>query len=183
MTTKEQERQAIGKIRKIIEGLGENSYVGTAMEGVLEVAEQNIEFDAAFSLKARAEMAAKDVEELEKKNREQEEALKKLTEIIKKKENEEQMLRKEVERLQNSVKSLKLPEDVYKSLWEMTFDRAATVKEEMQALADRMANAALEEGAVNIKELAQKYQSARRSQEIYEHVLATLESKQEGERK
>lgn len=32
MTTKEQERQAIEKIRKIVEGLGENSYVGFAME-------------------------------------------------------------------------------------------------------------------------------------------------------
>jgi hypothetical protein len=34
MTTKEQERQAIEKIRKIVEGLGENSYVGFAMEGL-----------------------------------------------------------------------------------------------------------------------------------------------------
>jgi len=42
MTTKEQERQAIEKIRKIVEGLGENSYVGFAMEGVLELAEDNI---------------------------------------------------------------------------------------------------------------------------------------------
>lgn len=42
MTTKDQERQAIEKIRKIVEGLGENSYVGFAMEGVLELAEDNI---------------------------------------------------------------------------------------------------------------------------------------------
>lgn len=36
MTTKDQERQAITEIRRIVEGLGENSYVGTAMEGVKE---------------------------------------------------------------------------------------------------------------------------------------------------
>lgn len=42
MTTKEQERQAIEKIRKIVKELGENSYVGFAMEGVLELAEDNI---------------------------------------------------------------------------------------------------------------------------------------------
>lgn len=59
MTTKEQERKAIEQIRKIVEGLGENSYVGTAMEGVMEVAEQNIECDAAFSLKREAEIAEK----------------------------------------------------------------------------------------------------------------------------
>ena len=34
MTTKDQERQAIEEIRKIVEGLGENSYVGFAMEGL-----------------------------------------------------------------------------------------------------------------------------------------------------
>lgn len=34
MTTKDQERQAIEKIRKIVEGLGENSYVGFAMDGM-----------------------------------------------------------------------------------------------------------------------------------------------------
>lgn len=42
MTTKDQERKAVEKIRKIVEELGENSYVGFAMEGVLELAEDNI---------------------------------------------------------------------------------------------------------------------------------------------
>lgn len=53
MTTKEQERQAIEKIRKIVEGLGENSYVGFAMEGVLELAEDNIREDTAYSMKKK----------------------------------------------------------------------------------------------------------------------------------
>lgn len=57
MTTKDQERQAIEKIRKIVEGLGENSYVGFAMEGVLELAEENIREDTACSMKERAEIA------------------------------------------------------------------------------------------------------------------------------
>lgn len=38
MTTKEQERKALEKIRKIVEELGENSYVGTAFEGCFEIA-------------------------------------------------------------------------------------------------------------------------------------------------
>lgn len=46
MTTKDQERQAIEKIRKIVEGLGENSYVGFAMDGILELAEDNIREDS-----------------------------------------------------------------------------------------------------------------------------------------
>lgn len=64
MTTKEQERQAIEKIRKIVEGLGENSYVGFAMEGVLELAEENIREDTAYSMKRSAEIAQEQTDEL-----------------------------------------------------------------------------------------------------------------------
>jgi len=50
MTTKKQEYDALNKIRKIVSDLGENSYIGTAFKGVFDTAEQNIEWDAAFSL-------------------------------------------------------------------------------------------------------------------------------------
>ena len=53
--TKEQERKALAQIRKIVEGLGENSYIGTAFDGCFEDAETNIENDFAFSWKQRAE--------------------------------------------------------------------------------------------------------------------------------
>lgn len=66
MTTKDQERQAIEKIRKIVEGLGENSYVGFAMDGILELAEDNIREDTAYSMKERAEIAQKDARKAEK---------------------------------------------------------------------------------------------------------------------
>lgn len=49
ITTKEQERKALEKIRKIVAELGEDSYVATAFEGCLEDAEQNIENDFALS--------------------------------------------------------------------------------------------------------------------------------------
>ena len=64
MTTKDQERQAIEEIRKIVEGLGENSYVGFAMEGVLELAEENIREDTAYSMKRRAEITEEQTDEL-----------------------------------------------------------------------------------------------------------------------
>ena len=55
--TKEQERKAIEKIRKIVAELGESSYVGTALEGCLEDAENNIENDFGDSMKRRLEYA------------------------------------------------------------------------------------------------------------------------------
>ena len=51
--TKDQERDALAKIKAIIESLGPNSYVGTAFEGCLQDAEDNIENDFALSMKDR----------------------------------------------------------------------------------------------------------------------------------
>lgn len=65
ITTKEQERKALEKIRKIVADLGENSYVGTAFEGCFEIAEENIDNDFACSMKQRWEAAQKEVEALE----------------------------------------------------------------------------------------------------------------------
>lgn len=80
MTTKDQERQAIEKIRKIVEGLGENSYVGFAMEGVLELAEDNIREDTAYSMKKNAEIAWERADKAETENKD----LKKEVEDLKK---------------------------------------------------------------------------------------------------
>lgn len=58
MTTKDQERKALQQIRKIVEGLGEDSYIATAFDGCFDDAENNIEDDAAYSWKDRAERMA-----------------------------------------------------------------------------------------------------------------------------
>lgn len=62
--TKEQERKALEKIRKIVADLGENSYIGTAFEGCFEIAEENIENDFACSMKQRWEAAREQAEGL-----------------------------------------------------------------------------------------------------------------------
>ena len=62
MTTKEQERKALEQIRKIVDGLGVDSYIAAAFEGCFEIAEENIENDFACSMKQRAEGAEKNAE-------------------------------------------------------------------------------------------------------------------------
>ena len=56
--TKQQERNALAAIKKMVEELGPQSYLATAFEGCFEDAEQNIEDDAAYSMKARLEIQA-----------------------------------------------------------------------------------------------------------------------------
>lgn len=53
MATKAEERKALEQISKILEGLGPDSYIGTAMDGMIQDAKQNIEFDFAMSMKDR----------------------------------------------------------------------------------------------------------------------------------
>lgn len=60
VATKDQERKALEKIRKIVEELGEGSYVGTAFEGCFEIAEENINNDWALSMKQNFEAALKE---------------------------------------------------------------------------------------------------------------------------
>lgn len=60
MTTKAQERAALEQIRKIVDGLGEDSYIGMAFEGCFEIAEENIENDWGCSMKQNWESAVKE---------------------------------------------------------------------------------------------------------------------------
>ena len=53
--TKQQEREALARIRAIVETLEPSSYVGTALEGCLEDADTNIENDFGDSMKRRWE--------------------------------------------------------------------------------------------------------------------------------
>lgn len=51
--TKQQERDTLAAIRKMVEELGPQSYLATAFDGCFEDAENNIENDFADSMKAR----------------------------------------------------------------------------------------------------------------------------------
>ena len=78
MTTKEQERKALEQIKKIVEGLGKNSYLATAFEGAFEDAEYNIRDDAAYSMKSRWESVKANRDSLAAKVYEQEKEIKAL---------------------------------------------------------------------------------------------------------
>lgn len=68
MVTKDQERKALEQIREIVESLGEDSYIGMAMIGVLEDAKQNIENDWACSNYDRWQMAEQKLEQTKQGN-------------------------------------------------------------------------------------------------------------------
>lgn len=73
--TKDQECEALEKIKAILDTLGLDSYVGTAFEGCLEIAEENIENDFAFSMKQRVEAAVVENSRLKERVKELEDKL------------------------------------------------------------------------------------------------------------
>ena len=60
MTTKNDERNALAEIRRIVDSLGPDSYIGMAFDGCWEIASDNIENDFACSMKERWESARED---------------------------------------------------------------------------------------------------------------------------
>lgn len=54
MTTKQQERDALAKIEKILSSIDADGYVNTAFAGCVEDARRNIDEDAAYSERDRA---------------------------------------------------------------------------------------------------------------------------------
>lgn len=70
MTTKDQERAALDKISKIVNGLGEESYVGAAFKGCFEIAKDNICNDFMCSPLDRVEALEKRCGDLTRKNTE-----------------------------------------------------------------------------------------------------------------
>lgn len=63
--TKQQEREALDKIRKLVEQLGPDSYLATTFEGCFDLAAENIENDWARSMADRVRRAEKRAAELE----------------------------------------------------------------------------------------------------------------------
>lgn len=142
MTTKQQEREALSKIRKIVDGLGEDSYLATAFAGCFDIAEQNIEYDFADSLKGRLELAEAKVEEL---TNEREALVSQLdsAKIDLKRATEQAAKDRETATAELAeAKKHILSGELYKDLWVFLTDEAKRCRELMAAGADVMADMA-----------------------------------------
>lgn len=159
MATKEQERQAIQKIRKIVEGTGKNSYLATAMEGVLETAEENIEYDAAFSLKGRAEVAEKEAAELKKENEELRKAFSEMEERLAKLAEENTRYSEAYERL----KAYTIPDWMQQELEKIVQTEIERVKREIRDAADGMAYVISDDGIKAEQEAVEQAKKYRKS--------------------
>lgn len=154
MTTKEQERKALAQIRKIVEGLGSDSYVATALEGCFEIAESNIENDWACSMKQRAESAEKKVSTLELDNKD-------LRLVIKKTKEEASKKQTELEEKIVDLGSRVLDGDDLTDCRLMVDNEAYEAEKEMKAAALEIVTFADDPASTNFQEAVRTHRNAQ----------------------
>lgn len=156
MSTKDEERKALEKIRKIVADLGEDSYIGMAFAGCFEDAERNIDEDAAYSNAERAERY-----EIEMANA--------------KRENAE--LKKKLSKAEDKIKEMDdkalLPADLM-ILSEVVGSEIRQKKQAERAAAERIVMWASDTDDEHFKEAVAQHRGAQAAIEKYEKVEARL---------
>lgn len=167
MTTKEQERKALAQIKKIVDGLGENSYIGTAFEGCFEIAEENIENDFGCSMKQRAEAAENMATELECK--------------LKTAELNERDLRAAIEKVKeedsNTITALRqraLSPDDITDVIQLVTEKRLGLDTEVKNAAERIVEAATKPESAAFQNAVKDHRAAKADLDYYIALLGRL---------
>lgn len=155
VATKEQEQTRI-----IVEDLGEHSYVGHAMDGALEIAEKNIEDDAACSLKKALEISDKRVQDLEL-------TLKRVREVSNRRYDI-------IQRLTSEREEAKMSDELMWNLFKMLNKSIERTQQEMLDVAEQMATMTLA-GDASKKE-AEKYKKLQDTLFNYKRTVDELKN-------
>lgn len=171
MTTKDQERKAVEKIRKIVEELGENSYVGFAMEGVLELAEDNIREDTAYSMKKNAEIAWERADKAEKENKDLKKEIEDLKKTVEKRGTTISELNTELCNARAEAKANEIPEELVQEMYCMAYDKEAESIGKMERAADQMAAAII--AGEDVHGFAEEYKKQKANRRRWRRSLLT----------
>ncbi len=165
-TTKEKERKALEKIKKIVEKLGEDSYIGTAFDGCFEIAEENIENDWMCSMKQRVESASDKARKAESK----------IVEI----EKSFQEVRCENEKLRCELKEVCKKSFDYKEMevFESLLNSALReCEEKIEQQAQIIVNFATSPDAPSFKEAVRKHRAYTETARSYKYHLDNIRSR------
>ena len=154
--TKQQEREALEKIKAIVATLGPRSYVGTALEGCLEDAEVNIENDFGDSMKARWRDAEKRVAQAVKETAEAKEELEAVRKHIQTAEDDANFYRDKV-----------LDSDDIADVFQLVGDKLAAIQEDIKTAAERIIEGAEEPESDAFKSAVKYHRASKENLEYY----------------
>lgn len=163
--TKEQERETMEKIKAMVAELGPQSYLKTAFEGVFEVAEMNIDEDAAYSFPGRVSLL--------------EEQLKEMGSKYNAARSDVEVLRSQLDHAQEQADALKkqqLPVWLHSAVYGLASEELATSKARMEQAAETMAYYAEAPQDIALAEAVKGYRAAKERREVCEQIIKGLEA-------
>ena len=163
--TKEQERETLEKIKAMVAELGPQSYLKTAFEGVFEVAEMNIDEDAAYSFPGRVSLL--------------EEQLKEMGSKYNAARSDVEVLRSQLDHAQEQADALKkqqLPVWLHSAVYGLASEELATSKARMEQAAETMAYYAEAPQDIAFAEAVKGYRAAKERREVCEQIVKGLEA-------
>lgn len=163
--TKEQEREAMEKIKAMVAELGPQSYLKTAFEGVFEVAEMNIDEDAAYSFPGRVSLL--------------EEQLKEMGSKYNAARSDVEVLRSQLDHAQEQADALKkqqFPVWLHSAVYGLASEELATSKARMEQAAETMAYYAEAPQDIAFTEAVKGYRAAKERREVCEQIVKGLEA-------
>ena len=170
--TKEQERETLEKIKAMVAELGPQSYLKTAFEGVYEVAEMNIDEDAAYSFPGRVSLLEEQLKEMGSKYN----AARSDAEVL---NSQLDHVREQIAAAQEQIATLKrghLPEELRRDLWVMTTTEAEASRARMAEAAEKMAVGADNPACVLFKDSVALYRAEKARAEAMEQRAAELDA-------
>ena len=165
--TKEQERDTLEAIRKMVEELGPQSYLATAFEGCFADAESNIENDFGDSMQRRWESAVEKLSAVQEENNRL------------KAELADEKLKEQLAAAQGQITALRrqqIPEQLRRDLWVMTTNEAEISRARMAEAADKMAAGADNPKCVLFKESVARYRDEKTRAESMEQMADALDA-------
>lgn len=172
LATKDQERETLEKIKAMVAELGPQSYLKTAFEGVFEIAEMNIDEDAAYNFPGRVNILE---EQLREVGSELNSAKRDSDATQKAFEGAHAQLSAAQEQIA-ALKRQQLPEQLRRDLWVMVTDEAAASRARMAKAADNMAAGADNPGCVLFKDSVALYRAEKARAEAMEQRAAELDA-------
>lgn len=179
--SKDTEREYLGRIKNILDALGQNSYCAMAFEGCVEDAEENISNDFAVSMRGRweneREAHEKTRKSLTEKLNEQGQRIAELEAEVQKARQMEAQARKEAAEDKIALEKAKekiLPDNVAAELTIMLRKQADEAAKEALYYADRMAAEVENSVPVGASNSAKNFRKCRKAQVDALRLLGAL---------
>lgn len=159
------EREALEKIKAMVEELGPQSYLKTAFTGVYEVAEMNIEEDAAYSFPGRISLLEEQLREMGSKYNAA--------------HSDAEVLRSQLDHAQEQVDALKgrqLPAWLQSAAYGLVVEELAAAQKRMEQSAETMAYYAEAPQDIAFAEAVKSYRAAKERRGVCEQIVKGLEA-------